>query len=279
MKVALCSDLHLEFADLEIKNDQNVDVLILGGDILIARDMYDFPGDYVNPHGVRSTRMEVAFQFRDFLANCSREFPHVVYIMGNHELYHGKWHQTAKILVKECEAFSNIHFLNNETWTLNDVTFIGGTLWTDMNRGDPLTVQVVTDGLNDYRQIKHEDRNYSSIRAEDTINEHRKMLDLIKKTVDDKPGKYVVVGHHAPSKLSTKPRYENDYHMNGGYSSNLEEFILDRPDIVLWTHGHTHHEFDYMMGETRIVCNPRGYVGYERSTQEEEPYYPKIIEI
>jgi hypothetical protein len=40
---------------------------------------------------------------------------------------------------------------------------------------------------------------------------------------------------------------------------------MDHPQIKLWTHGHTHHKFDYMIGETRIVCNPRGYEGYEDS--------------
>ena len=75
--------------------------------------------------------------------------------------------------------------------------------------------------------------------------------------------KVVVVGHHAPSKLSTKPAYERDVLMNGAYSSDLSEFILDHPRIKLWTHGHTHNDFDYMIGSTRIVCNPRGYDGYE----------------
>jgi hypothetical protein len=51
--------------------------------------------------------------------------------------------------------------------------------------------------------------------------------------------------------------------MNGGYSSDLSAFILDNPQIKLWTHGHTHEDFDYMLGSTRIVCNPRGYDGYE----------------
>jgi hypothetical protein len=75
--------------------------------------------------------------------------------------------------------------------------------------------------------------------------------------------KFVVVGHHAPSKQSTHPKYQNDQLMNGGYSSDLSEFILDHPQIKLWTHGHTHDPFDYMIGETRIVCNPRGYGGHD----------------
>jgi Icc-related predicted phosphoesterase len=90
------------------------------------------------------------------------------------------------------------------------------------------------------------------------------MLQYISTIVEGKHDqKFVVVGHHAPSKTSTKPRYQNDTLMNGGYSSDLSEFILDRPQIKLWTHGHTHDKFDYMIGDTRIVCNPRGYINYE----------------
>ena len=51
--------------------------------------------------------------------------------------------------------------------------------------------------------------------------------------------------------------------MNGGYSSSLDDFIQDRPQIKLWTHGHTHEDFDYMIAGCRILCNPRGYVNYE----------------
>jgi Icc-related predicted phosphoesterase len=76
--------------------------------------------------------------------------------------------------------------------------------------------------------------------------------------------KFVVVGHHAPSKLSTHPRYADEVLINGAYSSNLNEFILDHPQIKLWTHGHTHEPFDYSIGETRIIANPRGYIKYEK---------------
>jgi hypothetical protein len=64
--------------------------------------------------------------------------------------------------------------------------------------------------------------------------------------------------------------------MNGGYSSELAEYILDRPKIKLWTHGHTHDVFDYMIGTTRVVCNPRGYDGYE---QRAEDFELKVVEV
>jgi len=68
-----------------------------------------------------------------------------------------------------------------------------------------------------------------------------------------------VVGHHSPSFQSVHDMYKHETLMNGGYHSDLSEFIMDHPQIKLWTHGHTHHPFDYTIGETRVVCNPRGY--------------------
>ena len=51
---------------------------------------------------------------------------------------------------------------------------------------------------------------------------------------------------------------------NVNYTINdLSDFILDNPNISFWNHGHTHFPFDYMIGETRVLCNPRGYLPYE----------------
>jgi predicted phosphodiesterase len=43
MKIALCSDLHLEFDDIILKNDENAELLILSGDIMIAEDLHNHP--------------------------------------------------------------------------------------------------------------------------------------------------------------------------------------------------------------------------------------------
>ena len=83
----------------------------------------------------------------------------------------------------------------------------------------------------------------------------------------------MVLTHHAPSKLSTHPYYADDTIMNGAYSSELSEFMLDNPEIKFWTHGHTHHTFDYQVGDCRILCNPRGYAGYEHRAQDFDPTF------
>jgi hypothetical protein len=65
--------------------------------------------------------------------------------------------------------------------------------------------------------------------------------------------------------------YRHDREMNGGYASDLTEFILDNENILFWTHGHMHDPSDYMVGQCRVICNPRGYVGYEQRTKEFDP--------
>lgn len=275
MKIAICSDLHLEFGDIVLKND-GADVLILGGDILTAQELHDFKADDVK-FADELTRRGTAERYREFLARCSAEFPHVIYIAGNHEFYHSKYPDAYNYLEEECSAFNNVHFLEQRCKEICDVTFIGATLWTDMNKGDRTTLMLVQEMMNDYRVIRNSDKNYARLKPLDTYNRHRKSLDYIKSVINSNPNKkYVVVGHHAPSKKSVKPRYAEDVEMNGAYSSDLEDFILAYPQIKLWTHGHTHDAFDYAIGNTRIVCNPRGYIGYESRADE---FALKFVEV
>jgi predicted phosphodiesterase len=279
MKIALASDLHLEFGDINLKNEENAEVLILSGDIMIAQDLHDHPHMDYDPYTSGALadlgrRQQTALRFRDFLKRCSFQFPHVIYVAGNHEFYHGKFVGSLQDLRNECGKYPNVYFMEDDMRTIGDITFIGSTLWTDMNKGDPLTLHAVADMMNDYRIIRHDGHGYSKLRPAHTAARHRRSVEYIRTVIEGLfDEKFVVVGHMSPSKMSTHPRYQNDTLMNGAYSSDLSEFILDHPQIKLWTHGHTHHKFDYMIGSTRIVCNPRGYEGYEDSADSFELQY------
>ena len=50
------------------------------------------------------------------------------------------------------------------------------------------------------------------------------------------------------------------------YASNLSEFIIDRPRIKYFCHGHCHTKSNYMIGRCNILCNPRGYDNSEIET-------------
>jgi predicted phosphodiesterase len=282
MKIAVCSDVHLEFGPLSLENTEGADVLILSGDICVAKELYEKD---TFSHGDSKTT-----QFHTFFQECCARFLHVVYIAGNHEHYNGDYAHTIERLRHHLGYLVNLHILDKEFVELNGVCFAGGTLWTDMNKEDPVTMTSITGMMNDYRIIENGNRvsyfrdsdgnshsRASRFSPEDSVIDHKAMLKFIDESIKSRPDMpWVVVGHHSPSKQSTKPRYENHVIMNGAYSSDLSEFILDRPQIKLWTHGHTHDEFDYMIGSTRIVCNPRGYIYYEDRADEFEL---KFIEV
>ena len=277
MKIAVCSDIHLEFGPIELNNTDNANVLILSGDICVAKDLSHSDSKKGNIS-------------RNFFRMCALRFPHVLYVMGNHEHYHGDFATSGKIIKEELAQYANVHLLDRETKVIDDITFIGGTLWTDMNKEDGITLMHMKSMMNDFRCVKNSSRKRhyrdtlgnphsqaSNFTPDDAVEDHKKMLEYIKIMVEGKHDqKIVVVGHHAPSKASTHPRYVNETIMNGGYSSDLSEFILDHPQIKLWTHGHTHEDFDYLIGSTRIVCNPRGYINYEDSADK---FTLKTVEI
>ena len=293
MKLALASDIHLEFGPITLDNTEGADVLVLAGDICVAKHFVDGKPTYLQ---------HLAKEYRQFFDHVCKEFPHVVYIMGNHEHYSGDVAHTYNILKYHLD-YGNLHILEKETWKHQGHTFIGGTLWTDMNKSDGLTLSYTRNAMNDFREVLNSNRmvvrqvpvyernplwtpdgqnggqynknpdgsliniGYKSKEEparwtpEDSVVDHDKMLAYVDHVTRD-PGSYIVVGHHCPSELSVAPQYKGDL-LNGAFRSRLDDFIEARPQIRYWLHGHTHHNFNYWIGETRVVCNPRGYAGHE----------------
>jgi Icc-related predicted phosphoesterase len=266
MKIKVVSDLHLEFSDVDIPNN-GADVLILSGDILIAQDLHDHPrGDWLQSREYLwkngQMRPEKSDRFRNFLDRCSKNYSHVVYVAGNHEFYHGRWIATLDFLREECSHWPNIYFLEKDVKIIEGMPFLGCTLWTDLNKGNPVTMHNVSNLLNDHRLIRHDGLGYTKLRAVHCMERHHESLNWLKETVPNY-NNCVVVTHMGPTHLSINERYKDDYHLNGAYCSDLSEFILDHAQIKLWTQGHTHHAFTYKVGNTTVACNPRGYEGYE----------------
>ena len=278
MKLYITSDLHLEFGDLALPNTHDVDVLILGGDICVARDIDRPDGGNVMMPSKKS------LVIRDFFHAVSEQFPHVIMIMGNHEHYHGDFTKTQITFQTwfDREGLTNIHLLEKSTKEIDGYLFVGGTLWTDFNGADPLTFNHAKFAMSDYKVIKNSGVDFYRFIPEHAFQDHVRMRRYIEEVIQNRRDsgehsrRVVVIGHHAPSRESIHQRYRHDHHMNGSYSSDLYQFILDRPEICLWTHGHTHHNFDYHIGDTRVVCNPRGYDGHEAQAID---WQPQLIEL
>ena len=256
MKIALISDVHTEFNPKPLPPlPEGVDVLVLAGDIAV--------GDY--------GEMWARDLFED-------KVKHIVYVGGNHEGYGYVINDVHKVLRNLTVSNPNFHFLENDTVTIDGINFVGATTWTNYevgNLGLPHLNMIHAKQLNDFRRVgwRDPDGSIRMITPEDCLNENQKSKAYIFSEIA-RLGKAntVVVTHHAPTEKSIAPQFMGDS-LNCCFANNWQN-ELGYHGPALWFHGHVHNEFDYMMGDTRVVCNPLGYPS-ERPT----PFEWKIIEI
>lgn len=229
MKLRILSDIHLEFGSFKPKQGDE-DVVVLAGDIGVG--CMAFPW-------ARKT-------FPDKI---------IVYVAGNHEFY-GREFPAHYDDMRESAVKHGVYFLQDQATGIHGVKFVGATLWTDFNLFGryPQDALVALRGMTDFRTIEKMD----TLLWLEAHRFSRANLDCELKYQDRAT---VVITHHAPSSLSVPKRFEHDA-LSAAYASRLEDMILAY-EPALWIHGHTHDSLDYRLGKTRIVCNPRGYVGHE----------------
>ena len=262
MKISLVSDLHLEFGYQELPGGE---VLILAGDIAESRSISK---QHHSTKLIQDTPND-SYRCSEFFKWECAKYDKVFYVMGNHEHYHGKFWKTYDELKSIIPG--NVTLLENECEEYKGVLFVGATLWTDMNKGDPITLHSMQNYMNDYRVITYKYPQYDTyhkMRPEDTVRMHKQSRHYIEETVrahTDRP--VVVITHMAPTHLSINEKYKHEPVSNGAYVSDLSNLILDNPNIKTWVHGHVHDPVDYMVGDTRVLCNPRGYIGLEDISQ------------
>jgi Icc-related predicted phosphoesterase len=258
MKIAVMSDLHLEL-DTECTSQSSQSV---------AANAVEFSDRPPQPHAdllivagdVHSGALGIDWVLRHFA------IPAIV-IGGNHEPYGHELFRVIQINRERAHATNGrVTFLERATWKAirtngERIRVIGATLWSDFRLyGTPgPSMQVAQERLDDFKVIKIE-RGYKlrTLRPADTARLHAATLAFLRKELSREfDGTTIVVTHHAPSPRSVAPSCQNDP-LNPAFVSDLEAFI-ERYEPALWIHGHMHDSFDYRVGRTRVVCNPRGY--------------------
>lgn len=260
MRIAVMSDLHLELDAIENRLEQR------GAGTHRASSRF-----YGHPPELKADALVLAGDIHggaQAVSWADHHFPiPVVLICGNHEPY---GHELFRLIAHNRQRASATHghvaFLERATWTCRSkagehVRFIGATLWTDFQLdGTPeRSMEIARQKLPDFSVIRIE-RGYKlrPLHPSDTARICAASITFLHEELS-RPfdGVTVVVTHHAPSRRSIARAFENDP-LNPAFVSDLEALIRTYVPS-LWIHGHMHHSFDYMIGETRVVCNPRGY--------------------
>jgi len=243
MKVQLLSDLHLEFdkKKLFVPQFTDEDVLILAGDIQVG--------------------LEKEGWFSDLLEKRT-----VLYTTGNHEYYGEDFTKINEYLpefenrvneLAEKKGFKHkLYCMQNRTVDIDDVRFIGATMWTDFKRNNPIVMHLASRGMNDYHTIRNGNRK---LMPEDIYKFNQQTLEYLAAELFKPTNKKTVVfTHHLPSYQSVDEQYRTaaDADFNYLYFSDLDN-LVQMSDY--WFHGHTHTSCDYQLGKCRVICNPRGY--------------------
>lgn len=246
MKLRIISDVHNEFGqlDLPVMDDESNTILVLAGDIGIATK----PATYL-----------------EFLTKLNTRFLRIIYIMGNHEHYHGKFTRTLSRMVDVCKHLSNVNIVDKEVVVVDDVAFVCATLWTDFDKGNPSSMWYAQQEMVDFRVIRIGPvsepwrRKFRPIDAHTDFNEARSFIFDAIPDQQSLGRTVVVVTHHAPSHESAAVEWRAS-NVAGAYASDLQQEIINAQP-TLWIHGHMHSSSDYTIGDTRVIANPRGYYG------------------
>lgn len=255
----LMSDLHLEFAPMDLPGG---DVLLLAGDILVADSL---------------TAFYKRSEFANFFEQAVKKYNKVFLIAGNHEHYHGKIDTSHAIIQKFLqEEGLQVVFLDNTCVPLNDeYVLFGSTFWTDFNNNDFFARQSAQSYMNDYRLIINGRRTAGErgLIPHDTVLLNIDARAALNSALEFyKTKKFVVMTHHLPDMLSVNARFNPGIDIiNYAYANTgLKSLIEESKQIKFWFHGHTHDSCDYVLGDTRVVCNPRGYA---RTGRNENPLF------
>lgn len=243
MRLHLISDLHLDHEkqhdDAFLRDYRNEDGAEL---VVVAGDAYS------------TCRPKATGQLLQLLRTMYED---VIFVPGNHDY----WMATPDYALQEfplaAQHDPHVHlFMGPGFLEVAGQRFFGATMWYP-------------------RPSKRKEQNFIDMHQVHAppswfFNQYQ----LFRSRLDDVLPTDVVVTHHLPHPRSTPDRFRGS-RTDHFFMTNLTGPILDlKPK--LWLHGHTHDASDYKVGETRIVCNPRGY---PHEYKVRPPYKPYLIEV
>jgi Icc-related predicted phosphoesterase len=251
------SDIHSEFyqnniEDLltQLKNNytpKNAKFCILAGDI----------GSVSSDKAIQAYKM--------VLQHYAQNYPHVIFVAGNHEFYNSQFQydQVIEKLTELAKKFQNVYFLHRNSIVLENVQFIGATLWSDIN-------ETAASLINDFRYQVFRNRT-------EYLAAFQKDLKFLKQTLQNADPTSVipkveipkvVITHHLPTDQLVHPRFAR-HPIGSAFATNILS-SLNLQNTPFFFCGHTHESmissYKTMDKITRLIANPLGYPKEPRAT-------------
>lgn len=252
MRAWVFSDVHLRIAEAEAFAlpfaIPDADVAVVAGDVCDG--------------------MEASLRW---LGRVVRPHMRVVTVLGNHEFF-GWDVPSARRRAASLAAELGLDILDDASCEIGGVRFVGGTLWTDFRLFEHGPSRLGFDARSCMYEARRRFADYDEIWATEAVDGRISRHLLPKDTVSLHEataafleresalacgGVTVVVTHHAPSPASVHPDFAEDP-TSAAYASDMNA-LVERWSPSAWIHGHMHSSLDYRIGETRVLCNPRGY--------------------
>jgi predicted phosphodiesterase len=230
MRIQIVSDLHAEFYKRPIESLETLtngsigDVLVLAGDIC---------------------PVSMSEIWRESMRYLCDRYERVIYVPGNHEHYSISLETSKRALIEASKELPNLVMNWSGKEEIDGVSFLLATLWYE----DSPDCYIGRHLISDFSLIKGSDPSLF-------IEEGKKDRVLIEEEGASCP---IWIFHHLPSPQSIGMRYRGA--MSNCYYLNDIERLIQKYQPKLVIHGHTHDSYDYTLGETRVICNPRGYEG------------------
>ena len=248
MKIRLLSDLHLE-GYKHYYEYAGEDVVVLAGDIH-TQGRHRFILDQI-PSNVK-----------------------ILMVAGNHEYYGSSFERVNDFLYELQAEYPNFWFLNNEHVVIDGVHFFGGTMFTDMKLYGDSEEHVARSsiyakqGIADFSWISkyneppadYDNEYFHQFEKAWTVADHIEQHNIYRTKLEEflekcALEKRVVISHFVPHPEGSDPIYKNSP-LNPYFLCDMRKYMGWEG---LWLYGHTHTSKDIMEGDTRLVCNPKGY--------------------
>ena len=229
---------------VELPTDKDT-TLVLAGDIWEADKSFSFNG-------------------WSWMAEMSKRFKAVVFCLGNHDYWSANFDKIHRKIAAHIadQKLLNVFCLNNSSVELDGVRYIGGTLWTDLRRGDPLTVLGAPSVMSDFKYIRA-GSDYSKFSTTHWLDAHRATKNYIFEALGTSPQQpTIVVTHHLPTYRCISPEFKHGPY-GSYYASDLDALIYDASvgtGLLAWFHGHTHDNCHVTDLGAPIIANPFGYL-------------------